>query len=75
MPAFITHYLFGVDMYKAISPKELKAIIHQNQNAYKLGLQGPDIFFYDIPTVLGPADLNVGTYMHEKKISLFFQIE
>lgn len=59
-------------MYKSLSSKELKSIIYNNQNAYKLGLQGPDIFFYDIPTVLSPYTLNIGTYMHEKKIKDFF---
>lgn len=73
MPAFITHYLYGVDMYQTLTSKELKSIIYHNQNAYKLGLQGPDVFFFDLPLILGPSEYNVGNHMHEHKVSLFFQ--
>lgn len=72
MPAFITHYLFGVDMYQSTSYDDLKAIIYNHQNVYKLGLQGPDIFFFDILQVLGPAEFNIGNHMHERRVSEFF---
>lgn len=73
MPAFITHYLFGVDMYHTLSNKETKSLLYQYQNAYKLGLQGPDIFFFDLSLILGPSEYNVGNHMHEHKVSKFFQ--
>lgn len=72
MPAFITHYLYGVDMYQTLTSKDLKSIIYHNQNAYKLGLQGPDVFFFDLPLIFGPSEYNVGNHMHEHKVSLFF---
>ncbi|WP_455714829.1 zinc dependent phospholipase C family protein [Anaerosporobacter sp.] len=73
MPAFITHYLFGVDMYQTLTNKVLKSVLYHNQNAYKLGLQGPDIFFFDLPLIIGPSEFNVGNHMHEHKVSQFFQ--
>lgn len=73
MPAFITHYLYGVDMYQTLSTKEIKSVIYQYQNAYKLGLQGPDIFFFDLSLIFGPSEYNVGNHMHEHKVSQFFQ--
>lgn len=73
MPAYITHYLYGVDMYQTLTVSKIKTILYQNQNAYKLGLQGPDIFFFDISLVLGPSEYNVGNHMHEHRVSLFFQ--
>ena len=72
MPAFITHYLFGVDMYQSTTYDDLKSIIYKHQNVYKLGLQGPDIFFFDIPQVLGPSEFNIGTHMHARRVSEFF---
>mgnify|MGYP001060428696 FL=1 len=73
MPAFISHYLYGVDMYQTLSTKAIKSILYQYQNAYKLGLQGPDIFFFDLSLILGPSEYNVGNHMHEHKVSQFFQ--
>lgn len=73
MPAFITHYLYGVDMYQTLSYKEIKSVLYQYQNAYKLGLQGPDIFFFDLSLILGPSEYKVGNHMHEHKVSQFFQ--
>lgn len=73
MPAFITHYLYGVDMYQTLTASEIKTILYHNQNAYKLGLQGPDIFFFDISLILGPSEYNVGNHMHEHRVSLFFR--
>lgn len=73
MPAFITHYLYGVDMYQTLLSKEIKSVLYQYQNAYKLGLQGPDIFFFDLSIILGPSEYNVGNHMHEHKVSQFFQ--
>ncbi|WP_310604739.1 hypothetical protein [Anaerosporobacter sp.] len=73
MPAFITHYLYGVDMYQSLKAKEIKSILYHNQDAYKLGLQGPDVFLFDLPLLLGPSEYNVGNHMHEHKVSQFFQ--
>ena len=49
MPGFTTHYLFGVDTYHELKDKQLKQVLRRQRQAFCLGLQGPDIFFYDIP--------------------------
>ena len=48
MPGFTTHYLFGQQTYQQLAPCELKQTIQKYHRVYTLGLQGPDIFFYDI---------------------------
>lgn len=73
MPAFITHYLYGIDMFHQQSNPFIKQILYQNQNAYKLGLQGPDLFYFDLTLVLGSSEYNLGDHMHEHKVSQFFQ--
>jgi len=73
MPGFITHYLYGIDVYKNINNIHLKRIIHKYPQAYSLGLQGPDIFFYHIPFFKFSDCRNIGSYMHENNINDFFE--
>ena len=40
---------------------------------YQLGLQGPDIFFYNLPILRHRDYRNVGTHMHESHVNLFFR--
>lgn len=47
MPGFTTHYLFGQQTYQQLHTSTLKRTIQKNHTAFCLGLQGPDIFFYD----------------------------
>ena len=50
MPGFITHYLFGINTYHTLRNKTLRQDLQQQHAAYSLGLQGPDIFFYFLPS-------------------------
>ena len=52
MPGFATHYLFGVDAYKELTSRKISVHIARHHHAYALGLQGPDIFFYYLPSYL-----------------------
>lgn len=70
MPGFSTHYLFGLNTYKHLDEFEIKKRIHKNHAAYSLGLQGPDIFFYFLPSYLIHED-NIGAITHEKRIGAF----
>jgi len=72
MPAMITHYLFGVDLYRSTSIKNIKSIIYHNIGPYRLGLQGPDIFFYHPILMLLPKEKHIGSRMHETKVQAFF---
>lgn len=72
MPGFVTHHIFGVNAYKQLDNREIKKIIRDNHNAYCLGLQGPDLFYYFMPTSLGFKP-NIANIMHKKKTNEFFR--
>lgn len=72
MPGFVTHYLFGVNAYKNLSDPDLKKIIAKHNHAFSLGLQGPDIFFYFLPTSTGIKP-NISNIMHKQKTGEFFR--
>ena len=71
MPGFVTHYLFGVDAYKKMRSLKLKHDIKINHSAFALGLQGPDLFFYYLPSYLMHKE-NIGSLAHSKHTGTFF---
>lgn len=73
MPGFTTHYLFGVKSYNDLPNNYLKHVISKYRWLYQIGLQGPDIFFYNIPILRHRDYRNVGSYMHEYHVNLFFR--
>lgn len=70
MPGFTTHYLFGLNTYKHLDNIEIKKILHKNHAAYSLGLQGPDVFFYFLPSYLIHSN-NIGSVAHEERTGKF----
>ena len=74
MPGFTTHYLFGVKAYNDLPNNYLKHVISKYRWLYQLGLQGPDIFFYNIPILRHRDYRNVGSYMHDYHVNDFFRI-
>lgn len=73
MPGFTTHYIFGITTYKRLANNYIKKIITKNISAYKLGLQGPDIFFYYLPGLFINPENSLGKIMHETRTNLFFE--
>lgn len=73
LPGFTTHYLFGVKAYNDLPNNYLKHVISKYRWLYQLGLQGPDIFFYNIPILRHRDYRNVGSYMHEFHVNDFFR--
>lgn len=71
MPGFTTHYLFGTDVCKHLSSSFLQEMIRRNHSAFALGLQGPDVFFYDLPSYALLLE-NLGALAHSKKTGEFF---
>jgi hypothetical protein len=71
MPGFTTHYLFGAEAYKRSSSAEIRRVIKHNPHAFALGLQGPDMFFYYLPSYLLHTT-NLGALAHEKDTGAFF---
>lgn len=72
MPGFTTHYLFGVDAYKRIPLASVRNNLTVNHSAFSLGLQGPDLFFYYLPSYLLHKD-NLGNIAHKSSTGLFFR--
>ena len=73
MPGFTTHYLFGVKAYNDLPNNYLKHVISKYRWLYQLGLQGPDIFFYNVPILRHRDYRNVGSHMHEYQVNDFFK--
>lgn len=73
MPAFTTHYLYGVDLYKNVMKQDSKELIHKHIGPYRIGLQGPDLFFYNPICMIQSSAHNIGSRMHELRTSQFFR--
>ena len=73
LPGFTTHYLFGVKAFNDLPNNYLKHVISKYRWLYQLGLQGPDIFFYNVPILRHRDYRNVGSYMHEYHVNDFFR--
>jgi hypothetical protein len=71
MPGFTTHYLFGVDAYSEIHAHPMRENLQFNHCAFALGLQGPDLFFYYLPSYLMHRE-NIGALAHRKDTGAFF---
>ena len=48
MPTTYSHYRFGKEVYKKLTPAQ-KAIIDPYRGLFDLGLHGPDLLFYYHP--------------------------
>ena len=67
------HYLFGVHSYRKMSDDTIvKRAVKNNRGSYKLGLLGPDIFFYYATEVVA-ARKNIGSLMHTTKTDAFLK--
>lgn len=72
MPGFATHYVFGREAYQKLRPSSLKKNLYKNRGAYGLGLQGPDFFFYFLPSYLFHGK-NAGSIAHTTETQKFFR--
>lgn len=59
--------------YNDLPQNNLKFIIAKYRWLYQLGLQGPDMFFYNLPVLRHRDHRNVGSYMHEHHVNDFFR--
>lgn len=70
MPGFTTHYLFGVNTYKQLHNAKFQKILRKHHGVYSLGQQGPDIFFYSLPSYITRSG-NMGSVTHTSRTGLF----
>ena len=71
MPGFTTHYLFGLSCYKQMREGHLKDLISKHKHVFNFGEQGPDLFFFYLPSHLSREP--IGTLMHEYGSGSFFR--
>lgn len=69
MPTTYTHDLFGKHIYRRL-PKEMREVIRENGNLYRIGLHGPDILFYLLPD---HRVTKTGVQMHKETARPFFE--
>lgn len=72
MPGFVTHELFGMDVFRRMADGNVKKYIQANVASFRLGLQGPDLLFYDVFSMIHEDHRNVGAYMHDHRVGCFF---
>jgi len=71
MPSLATHFLFGQDVFKK-ADNSIERTIQKSSGAFRLGLQGPDIFFYDLLHSVISHSKNIGSKMHTQRTDIFF---
>ncbi|MDO4288786.1 MAG: hypothetical protein Q4C55_06315 [Eubacterium sp.] len=75
MSDMLNHYCCGRDALKAMpEDSAIKKIILENYDAYRLGTQGPDFFYYHHPMPWNPLRPlhRYGNKIHKTKIDAFF---
>lgn len=72
MPGFATHDLFGREVYRALQDPSLRCCIRRHTASYRLGLQGPDLFYYNLPLLQMHDCRNIGSFMHKHDTNRFF---
>ena len=73
MPGFTTHYILGMKVLSDFAPEGFRNVLLRHRFIYQLGLQGPDIFFYNFPLARHRRHRNIGVFMHEAHIERFFR--
>ena len=71
MPTTYTHDIFGKEVFKRL-PEEIKDTIRGGKGLYRIGLHGPDIFFYYHPVTNNPL-VELGNKMHAEIAAPFFE--
>ncbi len=74
MPAAVTHSFFADEVLDRMGPGRLRDEIRERRNLFRLGAQGPDLFFYYKAAPWIPYDgiEKLGNIIHEKKVDSFY---
>ncbi len=70
MPGFRAHHIFGDQVVGKLPAGYASTCIKRHRCVYNLGLQGPDLFFYAVPSHLVHKE-NIGATMHHEKTTAF----
>lgn len=71
MPALYAHNRFGKEVFERLDG-ELKEVIKNHYNQFRVGLQGPDIFFFYKPWKKNKVS-ELGYRMHDESAYTFFE--
>jgi hypothetical protein len=74
MPAVVTHSFFADDIFQRMKTSRLKDEISVRRNLFRLGSQGPDVFFYykAVPWIRYDGLEKLGNLAHDEKVSEFY---
>lgn len=73
MPAFATHEIFGQEAVDGIASDKLHQVVQHHLEVFRLGCQGPDIFFFHPVIRKGCHKINMGSKLHKTEINRFFE--
>lgn len=71
MPALYAHNRFGADVFQQLE-EELKPILKKYYTQFRIGMQGPDIFFFYHPMSRNRVSKHGGN-MHKESAAVFFE--
>lgn len=73
MSDILNHYHCAREVYNNLTNEEIKKIIENNYDAFRLGSQGPDFFYYNIlDTANRELSYKIGRLIHTMRINDFF---
>ena len=72
MPGFRAHHFFGNEILERLPRSRAMTNIKKHPTVFNLGLQGPDLFFYAVPSHLIHKE-NTGAILHHDKTGEFFK--
>lgn len=72
MGGFATHAIFGKEIVRQNADIMPVTAIKKHPGVFGVGCQGPDLFLYNIPMLLGNQEKNLGIRMHNEGSSRYF---
>jgi len=72
MPGMISHFICGESTIAKLK-KDNSQIILKNKMLFNIGTQGPDIFFYYIPSFFNKNTKMIGSILHEKNTGKYIE--
>lgn len=72
MPGLISHYICGETVLGKLDEKR-RFEIEKHRQLYNIGTQGPDIFFYYLPTLFRKNIKNIGSIMHKTNVGEYME--
>lgn len=73
MPAFATHEIFGEEALAETGGK-LADIVEKHKEVFRLGCQGPDLFFFNPFMKRVHRKVNLGSRLHTSEVNRFFEV-